>query len=114
MKDQETQLRFVQLRAQGWSFARIARELGVATGTLVKWSRKFQFDIQNSRAVEDPGGGRGLNRRGGSPGAPPPAPDLDAVAIGALPNGNSPKGPRGAPRLEQRAEAARRLCMEPL
>ena len=52
MKDQETQQRFVQLRAQGWSFARIAQELDVAKGTLINWSRKFRFEIQNQRAVE--------------------------------------------------------------
>ena len=52
MKDQETQQRFVQLRAQGWSFARIAQELNVAKGTLINWSRKFRFEIQNQRAVE--------------------------------------------------------------
>ena len=38
MKDLETQQRFVQLRAQGLSFARIAQELDVATGTLINWS----------------------------------------------------------------------------
>lgn len=52
MKDQETQQRFIQLRSQGWSFARIAQELGVARGTLINWSRKFQFEIGNQRAIE--------------------------------------------------------------
>ena len=45
-------MRFVELRSQGWSFARIAQELGVAQGTLVNWSRKFRFEIQNRHAVE--------------------------------------------------------------
>lgn len=52
MKDQETQQRFIQLRSQGWSYARIAQELDVARGTLVNWSRKFRFEIQNLRAIE--------------------------------------------------------------
>ena len=52
MKDVETQQRFVLLRSQGWSFARIATELSVARGTLINWSRKFQFEITNARAIE--------------------------------------------------------------
>lgn len=52
MKDMETQQRFIQLRAQGWSFARMARELDTAKGTLVNWSRKFRFEIANQRAIE--------------------------------------------------------------
>ena len=52
MKDLETQQRFVELRAQGWSFVRIAKELNVAKGTLITWSRKLRFEIQNHRAVE--------------------------------------------------------------
>ena len=52
MHDQETQQQFVTLRAQGRSFSRIATELNVARRTLVDWSRKFQFEIQNQRAIE--------------------------------------------------------------
>lgn len=52
MKDQETQQRFIQLRAQGWTFQRIGSELNVSKGTLINWSRKFQFEIQNHRAIE--------------------------------------------------------------
>ena len=51
MNDIEKQQRFVFLRAEGWSFARIAEELKVSQPTLIKWSRKFQFDIQNQRAI---------------------------------------------------------------
>ena len=51
MNDVETQQRFVCLRAEGCSFARIAEELKVSKPTLIKWSRKFQFDIQNNRAI---------------------------------------------------------------
>jgi transposase-like protein len=52
MKDQETVQKFVERRAQGWSYVRIASELGVAKSTLVEWSRKFRFDINNQRALE--------------------------------------------------------------
>jgi hypothetical protein len=51
MNDTETQQRFVFLRAQGWSFARIGDELNVSKPTLINWSRKFQFEIQNQRAI---------------------------------------------------------------
>jgi hypothetical protein len=51
MKDQETVQKFTELRAQGWSFARIATELGVAKSTLTEWSRKFRFEIHNRRAL---------------------------------------------------------------
>src|SRR5436190_357051 len=51
MNDIETQQRFVSLRAEGWSFARIAEEIKVSKPTLINWSRKFQFDIQNQRAI---------------------------------------------------------------
>jgi transposase len=51
MTDIEQQQRFVFLRAEGWSFARIAEDLQISKPTLIKWSRKFQFDIQNQRAI---------------------------------------------------------------
>ena len=51
MNDIETQQRFICLRAQGWSFARIADEIRISKPTLINWSRKFQFDIQNQRAI---------------------------------------------------------------
>jgi transposase len=52
MKDQETQQRFILMRAQGRSFARLAQDLNVSRGTLINWSRKFRFEIQNLRAIE--------------------------------------------------------------
>jgi hypothetical protein len=51
MKDQETVQKFIELRSEGWSFVRIASELGVAKSTLTEWSRKFCFEIQNRRAL---------------------------------------------------------------
>ncbi len=52
MHDLQMQQRFIQLRSQGWSFVRIAKELGVAKQTLITWSRKHQHEIQNLRAIE--------------------------------------------------------------
>lgn len=52
MHTAETQKRFVELRSQGWSFLRIAAEIGVAKSTLVEWSRKFRFELNNLRALE--------------------------------------------------------------
>jgi hypothetical protein len=52
MHDQETIRRFIELRASGLSFARIAAELKVSKPTLIAWSRKHHFEIHNLRAVE--------------------------------------------------------------
>ena len=52
MKDHETVQRFIELRAQGLSFARIAQELAVSKNTLIEWSRSHQFEIQNLRSIE--------------------------------------------------------------
>ena len=52
MHTPETQQKFVERRAQGWSFTRIASELNVARSTLFEWSRKFRFDLQNRTALE--------------------------------------------------------------
>ncbi len=52
MHDPQTQQKFVELRTQGRSFARIAEELKVSRRTLIDWSRKFQFEIRNARVIE--------------------------------------------------------------
>jgi Homeodomain-like domain-containing protein len=52
MKDQETIARFIHLRANGLSYDKISAELKVSKPTLIQWSRKYQFDIQNLRAIE--------------------------------------------------------------
>ena len=52
MTDQETIARFIFLRSQGWSFNRITVELNISKPTLIKWSRQYQFDINNLRATE--------------------------------------------------------------
>jgi transposase-like protein len=52
MENTEIQQRFVQLRAQGRTYSTIAQELGVCKRTLINWSHKFQYEINNQRAIE--------------------------------------------------------------
>ena len=52
MHDEKTVQRFIELRAEGRPYARIATELNVSKPTLIAWSRKHQFQIQNLKAVE--------------------------------------------------------------
>jgi hypothetical protein len=61
MHDDKTVQRFIDLRVQGWSFARLAAELNVSKPTLIAWSRKHQHLVANLvararayRAVPDP------------------------------------------------------------
>jgi len=51
MHDSNVHQRFIELRSQGQSFARVAQELNVSKPTLIQWSRKFRFEIQNLRAI---------------------------------------------------------------
>jgi hypothetical protein len=52
MHDETTVQRFIELRAQGWIYARLMTELNVSKPTLIAWSRKHQFQIQNLKAIE--------------------------------------------------------------
>jgi hypothetical protein len=52
MHTQETQQKFIERLAQGWTYVRIMTELGVAKSTLIEWSRKFRFEINNLKAIE--------------------------------------------------------------
>src|SRR5512138_1040126 len=52
MHDDKTVQRFIELRAQGWTYARLMTELNVTKPTLIAWSRKHQFEIQNLKAIE--------------------------------------------------------------
>ena len=52
MHDEKTVQRFIELRAQGWSYTRLITELNVTKPTLIAWSRKHQFQIQNLKAIE--------------------------------------------------------------
>ncbi|HSU55381.1 MAG TPA: hypothetical protein VLT36_15100 [Candidatus Dormibacteraeota bacterium] len=51
-KDPAVIERFIDLRAQGWPFARIATELNVSKPTLINWSRLHQHRIRNLHALE--------------------------------------------------------------
>ena len=52
MKDQQTRERFVDLRANGWSYERIAKELNVSKQSLINWSKQLSLEISNLRAVQ--------------------------------------------------------------
>ena len=52
MHDDKTVQRFIELRASGWTYARLMTELNVSKPTLIAWSRKHQFQIQNLKAIE--------------------------------------------------------------
>ena len=52
MHDDNTVQRFIQLRAQGWTYERLMTELNVSKPTLIAWCRKHQFQIQNLKAIE--------------------------------------------------------------
>jgi len=49
---EEQKCRFVMLRAKGYSYARIARELGVSKGTLAAWNMELEAEIARARAME--------------------------------------------------------------
>jgi len=44
--------KFIELRAKGYSFDKIAQELGKAKQTLIDWSKELQDEIANSKALE--------------------------------------------------------------
>lgn len=52
MKDNETRQKFIQLRAKGMSFRRIAEELNIAKSTLMAWSKEHLTEIENLKAIE--------------------------------------------------------------
>jgi transcriptional regulator len=52
MESVNTKNKFIELRAQGWSFDKIAKELGKAKQTLIDWSKDLQSEIANRKALE--------------------------------------------------------------
>ena len=48
----ETKERFIELRAKGWSFDKIAKEIGKAKQTLIDWSKELEEEIANCKALE--------------------------------------------------------------
>jgi hypothetical protein len=49
---QELKTQFVELRARGLSYAKIAKELKVAKATLTNWSQEFEAEIASLKAME--------------------------------------------------------------
>ena len=52
MEPTDLKERFIELRAKGWSFDKIAKELGKAKQTLIDWSKELQEEIANVKASE--------------------------------------------------------------
>lgn len=52
METLSTKERFIELRAKGYSYDRIAKELGKAKQTLIDWGRELQEEIANLKALE--------------------------------------------------------------
>ena len=50
----ETKERFIELRAKGWSFDKIAKEIGKAKQTLIDWSKELQDEIANRKLKSAP------------------------------------------------------------
>lgn len=48
----ELQQEFIELRAKGWSYAKIARRLKVAKGTLSNWAAELEEEIASLKAME--------------------------------------------------------------
>ena len=52
METVETKERFIELRAKGWSFDKIAKKLGKAKQTLINWSKELEDEIANLKALK--------------------------------------------------------------
>ena len=52
MMDQEVKHKFIEFRAQGWTYNKIAVKLGVSKTTFINWSKDFENEIANLKATE--------------------------------------------------------------
>jgi hypothetical protein len=52
MHPHETKDQFIELRAKGWSYHRIAQHLNISTSTAHIWAGEFSTEIQKLRAIE--------------------------------------------------------------
>ena len=43
---------FIRLRAEGMSYKQISEQIGISKPTLIKWSKQFNNDIRNLKAIE--------------------------------------------------------------
>ena len=49
MKDLATKEKFIELRAKGWSFDKIAAEINFSKPTLIKWSGQLREELNNMK-----------------------------------------------------------------
>jgi len=52
MESSELKEKFILLRAKGYSFDRLAKELGKSKQTLVNWSKELEEEIANLKSME--------------------------------------------------------------
>lgn len=52
MGDLEVKEKFIELRAKGWTFDKIAKELHKRKATLIDWSKELESEIANRKAIE--------------------------------------------------------------
>ena len=52
MKTQDIKNRFIGLRAKGYSYDKIAKQLKVSKQTLITWSKELQAEIANLKTIE--------------------------------------------------------------
>jgi len=52
MKDSKTKQQFIELRASGYSFDKISKQMKVAKSTLIDWSKEFELEVSNLKAME--------------------------------------------------------------
>ena len=50
--DTETKNQFIELRAKGWAFSKIAEHLGISKQTAVTWSKDLHVEIANLQNME--------------------------------------------------------------
>jgi transcriptional regulator len=51
MIDSDKKMKFIELRARGWSFDRIASEIGVSKPTLMKINKKYAARIAEAKRI---------------------------------------------------------------
>lgn len=52
MKSNETRQQFIEMRAKGISFNKIAKELKISKSTLIEWSKTYLIEIGNLKTIE--------------------------------------------------------------
>lgn len=52
METNEKKEKFIQLRAKGYSFDKIAKKLKMSKQTLIDWNKEFEEEISNFKAME--------------------------------------------------------------